>query len=235
MNKPKWEESGLENYQEQTYNVLSDLCRTFQGPEFIPALSEMFSKMLVISAEQNFDTTKSLQNKKRKSLPAFSKEHIQAYNQHEKICKQWRTAGRPQSNLHPAKAAKLKSQRYMQQIARHEESMKSLNLHAELMETHSKDISKVCSKLKKIRGDKTKSMDIPLIETLCGNYSGSNVLEGFCANTEKLCNIENDEQHEFYKMCQEDNQVIFELTSEDEIKIPHMQLSQLSDIIFKSG
>ena len=233
VHKPKWEESGLENYQEQTFNVLSDLCRTFQGPEFIPALSEFFSKMLVISEKQNFDTTQSLQNKNRKSLPAFSKEHIQAYKQHEKICKQWRTAGRPQSNLHPAKAAKLKSQRYLQQIGRQEESMKSLNLHAELMETHSKDISKVCSKLKKIRGDKTKSMDIPLIETLCGNYSGPNVLEGFCANTEKLCNIENDEQHEFYKMCHEDNQVIFELTSEDEIKIPHMQLSQLRDIIFK--
>ena len=34
-------------------------------------------------------------------------------------------------------------------------------------------------------------------------------------------------------MCLEDNQIIFELTSEDEIKIPHMQLNQLSDIIFK--
>ena len=34
-------------------------------------------------------------------------------------------------------------------------------------------------------------------------------------------------------MCREDNQIIFELTSEDEIQIPKMQLSQLKDIIFK--
>ena len=43
VNKPKWEESGIEQYQEQTFNVLSDLFETFQGPEFIPALSEMCS------------------------------------------------------------------------------------------------------------------------------------------------------------------------------------------------
>lgn len=34
-------------------------------------------------------------------------------------------------------------------------------------------------------------------------------------------------------MCEEDNQIIFELTSEDQIEIPHMELSQLKDIIFK--
>ena len=39
-------------------------------------------------------------------------------------------------------------------------------------------------------------------------------------------------ENEFYRMCLEDNQIIFELT-QDEIKIPHIQLSQLSDIIFK--
>ena len=79
-------------------------------------------------------------------------------------------------------------------------------------------------------------IDIPSIETLCGNYTGENVLEGFCANTEKLCNVNNDGSeldHEFYKMCLEDNQIIFELISEDEIRIPHMQLVQLRDIIFK--
>ena len=106
--------------------------------------------MLVISAEQNFDISRPNLNKKKKLTPGFSKEHLDAYNQHEKICNEWRAAGRPQSNLHPAKNAKLKSQRNLQHIARQEESNKSLKLHEELMETHSKDISKVCTKLKKI-------------------------------------------------------------------------------------
>ena len=94
----------------------------FQGPEFIPALSEMFSKMLVLSAEQNFETIKPRVNKKKKNVPKFSKEHVEAYHNHQKICQLWRGAGRPQSNLHPAKAAKLECQRSLQKIAREEES-----------------------------------------------------------------------------------------------------------------
>ena len=58
------------------------------------------------------------------------------------------------------------------------------------METHDTDMSKIFNKLKKIRGDNRKSVEIPFIETLAGKYSGSNVLEGFCANTEILCNTE---------------------------------------------
>ena len=152
VNRPNWDEAGISAYQEQTFTVLSDLFQNLEGPEFIPALAEMCSKTLVISAEQNFETSKP-KKKKKKPSPVFSKEHINAYKQHEKICQQWRAAGRPQSSLHPAKSAKLASQRNLQQIARQEESIKSLKLHEELMQTHSKDISQVCNKLKKIRGD----------------------------------------------------------------------------------
>lgn len=64
----------------------------------------------------------------------------------------------------------------------------AIKQHEELMDTYYSDISKVCSKLKSIRGDKSKSLEIPSIETSCGIYEGINVLEGFRANTEKLCN-----------------------------------------------
>ena len=62
------------------------------------------------------------------------------------------------------------------------------------------------------------------------------MLEGFCANTEKLCNEDNDDielNNEFYKLCEEDNMTIFEITSQDQVKVPHMELSDLKDIIFK--
>ena len=123
----------------------------------------------------------------------------------------------------------------MQNLAREEESTSATKLHNELMNVHANEINKVCKKLKQIRGDNSKSLDIPLIETLCGTYEGVNVLEGFCANTEILCNENknmNLSEHEFHRMCQEDNSIIFELTN-DEIKIPHMTLIQLKDIIFK--
>ena len=104
------------------------------------------------------------------------------------------------------------------------------------METFAHDISKVCTKLKNIRGDKTKRIEIPFIETLCGKFEGENVLEGFCANTEKLCNennAESDLNNEFYQMCLEDNLIIIKLTSDDQLFIPHMEMKNIKDIIFK--
>ena len=106
--------------------------------------------------------------------------------------------------------------------------------HEELMSTFSTNISQVCRKLRQIRGVHSKSLDFPFIETLNGKYSGNNILEGFCSNTETLCNsdvIEDD--NGFYKMCVEDNMMIFEISKQEDIKIPHMSLANLKDILFK--
>ena len=75
------------------------------------------------------------------------------------------------------------------------------------------------------------------IDTLCGKYSGQNVLEGFRANTEILCNenAENSKQYDrdFYIMCVQDKDIIFVITSEEKISIPQMTLINLKDILFK--
>ena len=192
--KPKWNEAGIAGYQAETYQSIKELVTKLDQPSQISVHSEMCSEMLVKSAEKYFDTQKSKKNSKSpksSKSPKFSKfspEHIAAYSKHEKICKEWRLAGRPSDHYHPAKIAKVNSQRNLQSIARESESCKAIQLHNELMETHRKDISKVCQKLKQIRGDKYRNIDIPYIETLCGTYSGKNVLEGFTANTEILCN-----------------------------------------------
>ena len=52
----------------------------------------------------------------------------------------------------------------------------------------SPSLSEVCIKLKKIRGEHCKQNEISEIETYLGKYTGDNVLEGFRANTEYLCN-----------------------------------------------
>ena len=105
------------------------------------------------------------------------------------------------------------------------------------METHRSDITKVFKKLKLIRGDNKNLIDIPYIETLCGKYYGENILEGFCANTEILCNgnMDNDEIYirSFYNMCVQDNAIIFDITSQEKVNIPHMTLVNLKDILFK--
>ena len=54
--KPQWNEAGLCGYQEQSAEVLKNLITQFPEPENIPILCELFSKMLVIAAESNFET-----------------------------------------------------------------------------------------------------------------------------------------------------------------------------------
>ena len=105
------------------------------------------------------------------------------------------------------------------------------------MDTFATDVNKIYPKLKKARGENNSNIEIPFIDTLAGRYDGSNILEGFCANTEILCNEnETDNKHfdnEFYKMSILDNLIIFEITANEDLKIPHMNLNQLKDIIFK--
>ena len=94
VNKPIWDESGLESYKEQTFKELSEIFQVYDGPQFIPALSEMCAKTLVISAELNFETSKP-KIRKKEHFSKFSVERNNAYKLHKSICKQWRAAGRP--------------------------------------------------------------------------------------------------------------------------------------------
>ena len=132
VKKPKWSESGLPGYQAQTAHVLTEMFDRFNLPEHIPLLSEMSSKMLVLSAELNFETSspKTTKLNKNKS-PFFSKEHRLAYVEHESICKKWRVAGRPKEKSHPAKAAKISSQIKLQQISHDSESAQAIKQHNE--------------------------------------------------------------------------------------------------------
>ena len=110
VSKPKWNDDGLHGYQEQSAEVLKSLLDQFQEPDHIPILCELFSKMLVISAEKNFETISPRNNISKKKKPYFSPQHKAQNISHEKVCKEWRRQGRPQDANHPARIAKLNSQ-----------------------------------------------------------------------------------------------------------------------------
>ena len=135
MKKPKWNVSGLEGYQIQTERILLELTDSYDKLEFIPVLSEMFAKALVLSAENNFETIIPKPKKNVKQLPYFSKEYKEAHKNHKTICSEWRKSGRPSDISHPAKAAVLQSRRNVQQIGRLEESSNSIKNHDVLMNT----------------------------------------------------------------------------------------------------
>jgi hypothetical protein len=103
IQKPKWNISGMEGYKIQSAEVITELMNNFTEPSHIPALAEMCSKMLVLSAIQNFETTQPQKTPPLKKSPTFSSEHRQAYLKHESICRECRKAGRPGERSHPAK------------------------------------------------------------------------------------------------------------------------------------
>ena len=52
-----WNEAGMAGYQAQTSSVISDIMENFTQAAHIPALTEMCSKPLVLSAQLNFDSS----------------------------------------------------------------------------------------------------------------------------------------------------------------------------------
>ena len=78
------------------------------------------------------------------------------------------------------------------------------------MNTFEKDINKIYAKLKRF---------------------GVKILRRMLCNEDEACNesFEND----FYKMSAFDDMIIFDITANEEIHIPHMTLTQPKDILFK--
>ena len=66
--------------------------------------------MIVMCAEKCFEYKKSKEPQTR-ATPSFSKHLREAHQFHSKVCLEWRKAGRPQSDEHPAKMAKKEWQR----------------------------------------------------------------------------------------------------------------------------
>ena len=167
--------------------------------------------MLVKAAEISLPL-KTIHKSKHKIF--ISKRHQAAYEDHEKVCKQWRTNGRPTDINHPSRKAKLLSQRNLQKIAREEEAIKAKTNHEKLMTAFYENTDELYSMLRNLRGQNHKETSIPFINTLKGKYTGDNLLEGFCANTEALCEQDSRKlSDDFYKMCLIDNTVILDIAT----------------------
>ena len=230
--KIMWKDS--QEYKIMTSNILNQLLSTYDQPEHLPVLAEMSSKMIAICAKKCFESKQS-KGPYKKCTPRFSKELNNAHQRHKKVCNEWRKAGRPISSDHPAKMAKLQSQREIQKISRSEEADKAIANHDDLMATYNMNMSDVCCKVKKIIGGNMKSTDIPEIETFNGTYKGVNVLEGFRANTEHLCNEKSSTKFSdsFLNRCTEDLIIINEICNIEDVKIPPISPQGLKYIIQK--
>ena len=240
ITKLDWSKTEIDDYQQDTAAMLENLLETYSETELIPELCEMFSKVFVMSAEKHFglkSIMKTHNKDNHKRFPFFSPEFRQAHKDLKDASVRWRKAGRPAEMEHPAKALVCESRRRLQAIRRAEEHFKSVNLYDELMSTFSENINTLSSKLRKYKGEKYSYKEIKCIDTLAGQYLNQNVLEGFAANTEILCGS-NDQKalkydNKLHSRVVHDNMIIFDITSHEKEKIPHIDLKQLKEILFK--
>ena len=74
----------------------------------------------------------------------------------------------------------------------------------------------------------------PVLHTPVGTYHGDDVLGGFAADAEHLGNSNEDDNYfdqGFYRLCKLENLYIFDISSEQEFKIPPMEISHLNHIL----
>ena len=103
------------------------------------------------------------------------------------------------------------------------------------MDTFENDRNSVYTILSRSRDNVNHSTIPEMIETLVGSFEGESVLEGFAANTEAMCNETevNGFNQDFYDMMAYDDKIIFELSENESYNIPHINLEQLKEILFK--
>ena len=187
---------------------------------------------MVRTAERELETSDP-KKARPKNGPFFSKELRKAYQEHVNADKKWRKSGRPTNSDDPSVIARKETRARLQKVRKDETNNRQRKINEDLMDTLLNNISNVSKNLKKIsNGSKGQNNPIDFIDTLVGRFSGENVLEGFAANIEELNSDRKDMtnfDNEFYKMCIEDNMIIFDFTSNQLDKIPLMTIDNFQN------
>ena len=228
-----WEPSKLTKYQELAASALSEAVSYWNQPEAIPYLSSLVSKLLVNCATAVFKTTGPTIRNSR-ALPSLSIR--QAKNQLKVSFKNWKQAGRPASEKHPARIQYNQSRAHFQRIRRQEDNFKAIKQSHKLMLSHKNNRNQIYSILKKSRGNFSDNTP-PILVTPVGSYHDQEVLEGFAADAEFLGKSNTEESTSFnrgfYTLCKLDNLYIFDFFTEEHHKLPPMTMDQLDHILMK--
>ena len=224
-----WDEDNLGNYQHAAANVLTEFESFFPAPEYIPLKCQLYSDLLVRCAEIFLEIKPPQSPKKHKHPPQLH----QAWQHLRKCFTCWKREGKPRdptsSSLLQYKGARAN----FQYIRRYCNNLKTIKINNKLMHTHSSDRKKHLKLIKNMRGCKRSQAPTEL-HTSEEVYYGSDTLEGFAKDAELLGAFVGESQeydNEFYRLCIQDNQFIFDFKGQDDIKIPKMKIEDLEKIV----
>ena len=231
QNKILWNSEFIPKYEKLSEEFLSKCELIFPNNECIPLKCSLMSNLLVKSADLCFDHVKPCRKRKKN----VSKRMENAWDQLQSKFNQWKKAGKPKEifnkNFQNYKTARGNFQR----VRREELDRASIQNNNTIMHCDGYDHDKMFKIMKRIRGDKFRTITNKLV-TPVGTYYGDNVLEGFAADAEHLGKFVgecSDFDNDFYRLCIVDNTYIFDFKGDEAIKIPEMQMKDLNKIIFK--
>ena len=229
--KLRWEEDRIPKYQALAGKLLSECESYFPSPEFIPLKCQLYSDLLVKAAEVSVDISTTSPAKRAKYPPILH----QAWQHLSKMYKIWKISGKPRSQYNSLFVKFRQARANFQCIRRQADNLKNIKRNNILMHTMKTDRNKHLRIVKNMRGYKSKP-SLTVLHTPVGDFYGKDVLEGFACDTEllgKAVGENNEYDNKFYKLCVQDNKFIFDLKSENKLKIPEMSLADLDRIIDK--
>ena len=226
-----WDEANIDNYQTVAAQILQEYESFLPTPEFIPLKCQLYSELLVKSAEICLDSKPVRKGCKSRPSPQVN----QAWKHLQKCIKLWKKSGKKRDKTDILFVKYKQARADFQRVRRYQYNLKTIRSNNQLMQSHFSDRNKHFKLIKQLRGQHTQKT-LTMLDTPAGQYHGSDTLEGFAKDAELLgCFVGESSEFDnhFYRLCVQDNQFIFDFKDDTYMKIPKMKYEDLEKIINK--
>ena len=226
-----WDEANIDNYQTVAAQILQEYESFLPTPEFIPLKCQLYSELLVKSAEICLDSKPVRKGCKSRPSPQVN----QAWKHLQKCIKLWKKSGKKRDKTDILFVKYKQARADFQRVRRYQYNLKTIRSNNQLMQSHFSDRNKHFKLIKQLRGQHTQKT-LTMLDTPAGQYHGSDTLEGFAKDAELLgCFVGESSEFDnhFYRLCVQDNQFIFDFKDDNYMKIPKMKYEDLEKIINK--
>ena len=160
-----WNEENVQDYQHLAGQVLADFEEFFPTPEFIPLKCQLYSDLLVRSADLTMDTRPLPTPNKFRSSPRIHN----AWAHLRKYFYIWKKAGKPRDQTNKTYLEYKQSRANFQRIRRHQQNLRTIKLNNQIMHTNRADRNRFFKLMKKLRAQPFKQ-ELSELQTPAGVY-----------------------------------------------------------------
>ena len=224
-----WPQEPSPVYQHLADKALTEYEQYFPTSEFLPLKCQLYSELLVKAAELSLEIKPVVPARKTNPTPQLH----HAWKHLHKVYKTWKNEGKPREPCSFSFLQYKKSRANFQQIRRRQSNQKTIRLNNLLMHLNKYDKTKYFNLIRRLQGQPQKQV-LKELHTPAGIYYGEDTLEGFANDAELLAQHlgeSSEYDNEFYRLCIQDNQFIFDFKDNDYITLPEMKLEDLEKII----